>query len=109
MLLDLVDVGHGQANVIKSVNKAVFPELLNFKLGQFGSIRSTDDLVGKVDFDFFASVRFVSDAFQDSLVSDTDGQHTVLEGVVKEDVAERWGDDALDAEIEERPGCVLAT
>ncbi len=37
-----------------------------------------------------------------------DRQNAVLEAVVVEDIGERRGDDAADAEIEERPGGMLA-
>ena len=42
------------------------------------------------------------------LGADADRQHAVLETVVVENVAERGGDDAADAEIHQRPGRVLA-
>ena len=83
-------------------------ENLDVEGGELVALGILDLLVDEVDFDLAAGARFVGDVAQDGLVGDDDGQHAVLEGVVEEDVSEGGRDNALDAEVEERPGGVLA-
>jgi hypothetical protein len=88
VLLDLVDAGHGQANVVETVDQAVLAELLDVELAQLLAVGVADDLVDEVDFDFLACLGFGGDALEGGLVCDAERKHAVLEGVVEEDVAE---------------------
>ena len=86
----------------------MLPELLDFERAQGVTLAVLDQLVGQVDLDLAARDGLGVHAFERGGVLHGDGQHAVLEGVVEEDVGEGRGDDALDAEVVERPGGVLA-
>lgn len=108
MLLDRVLARHGQPDIIQAIDQAMLPERLDLERRQLFPVRRPDDLVGQIDFDLAAGRRLGRDGGQCGPVGDAQRQHAVLERVVEEDVAEAGRDDALDAEIEQRPGSVLA-
>ncbi|KFY08985.1 hypothetical protein V492_05728 [Pseudogymnoascus sp. VKM F-4246] len=99
---------HRKPYIIKALHKAVLAELLNIEATDLLTSRVLDLLSREIDFDFAARARLLRDGSEVGLVGDGDGEHAVLEGVVEEDISKGGRDNGLDAEIEERPGGVLA-
>ena len=98
---------HRQADVIKAINKAMFPELFDIEGADFVARCVVDDLIRKIDLDFAAGGSFGGDGVEVGFVGDGDGEHAVFEGVVEEDVSVGRCDDTLDAKVEESPWGVL--
>src|SRR3546814_12717813 len=106
--IDLRRVGEGEADVVEAVEQTVLAEGID--LERYGSAVGTGDLLLlQVDRDHGvgAALRVVHQQ-RHLLLRQGDRQDAVLEAVVVEDVGEGWRDDAADAEVQERPGRVLA-
>ena len=100
---------HRQADVVEAVQQAVLAEADRCRTGSVPPSGPRDLLLLEVDRDdgVGAAARIVHQLV-DVLLRQHDRQDAVLEAVVVEDVGEARRDDAADAEIEQRPGRVLA-
>ncbi len=107
-LLDLVALHHGEADVIETLEQAMLAVCVDVEF-QHAAVGTADFLLLQVDRQrrIGAALGVVEQLLQVAL-RDHDRQDAVLEAVVVEDVAERGRDHAADAEIEQRPGRVLA-
>src|SRR5882757_3270870 len=109
--LEVVDLRlllHGQPDIVEAVQQAVLAEGVDLEMHR-AAVGTLDLLLLEVDLDdgIGAAARIVHQ-LGDDLLRHPDRQDAVLEAVVVEDVGEILGDDATDAEIEQRPGSVLA-
>src|SRR4029077_17473656 len=105
-LLEGVDVRlllHGQPDVVEAVQQAMLAERIDVEMHR-AAVGSLDLLLLEVDLDdgVRAAARIVHQ-LGDDLLGHLDRQDAVLEAVVVEDVGEVLGDDAADAEVEQRP------
>src|ERR1035437_5692587 len=93
-----------QANVVKAIDQAVFPERLDLKR-QFIAVRFNDHLSLQVDRQGVAgeSRRLVKQLAHLAL-SQHDRQQAILEAVVEEDIGVAGGDNGTKAELIKRPG-----
>src|SRR5262249_60294527 len=97
-----------QADVVEAFHQAALAERVDVELDD-AAVRSSDPLCCKVYSDGgVGTARGVVDQLVDFLLRQGDRQNAVLEPVVVEDVGEGRADDAAEAEIEQRPGRVLA-
>src|SRR3989337_550507 len=98
----------GQAYFVEPLHQAALAEGIDVEMDR-AAVRSSDLLGGKVDGENrVGAARSVVDELVDLGLRQGDGQNAVLEAVVVEDVGEARRDDAAYAEIEQRPGGVLA-
>src|ERR1700730_6643533 len=109
--LEVVDLRlllHGQSDIVEAVQQAVLAEWIDVEM-HGAAVGTLDLLLLQVDLDdgIGAAARIVHQ-LGDDLFRHPDRQDAVLEAVVVEDVGEILGDDAADAEVEQRPGGVLA-
>ena len=96
------------ADVVQPVQQRVLAERVDVEV-DFLAVRPDHHLALEIDGDarVAAEFRIVDQRIADR-ARQADRQQAVLEAVVVEDVAERWRDDAADAEIGQRPRSVLA-
>src|SRR5262245_18387035 len=106
--VDLRRLLHGQADIVEAVEQAVLAMRVDLELDH-AAVGAADLLLREVDRQRGnrAAVDVVEQLFQ-VLRRYLDRQDAVLEAVVVEDVAELGRDHAADAEVEQRPGRVLA-
>src|SRR4029453_14227310 len=109
--LEVVDLRlllHGEPDVFEAVQQAWFSETINVEMPR-AAVRTLDLLLLEIDLDdgVRAAARIVHQLVDD-LLRHLDGQDAFLEEVVVEDVGEILGDEAADAEVEQRPRRVLA-
>src|SRR6266851_616504 len=109
--LEVVDLRlllHGQADIVEAIQQAMLAEGVDREM-HGAAVGSLDLLLLEVDLDdgIGAAARIVHQ-LGDDLLWHPDRQDAVLEAVVVEDVGEILGDDAADAEIEQRPRGMLA-
>src|SRR5581483_304632 len=111
LLLEAVDelaLLEGEADILEPVQQAMLAESVDLEL-HAAAIGAGDLLLLEVDReDRVGAARSVVHQLVENVLGDLDRQNAVLEAVVVEDVGEAGGDDAADAEIQERPGRVLA-
>ena len=98
----------GQADIVEPVQETVLAKRVDLELDLF-TVRASDHLGFEVDRHHrIGALLGVLHQLVDDLLGQRDRQDAVLEAVVVEDVGEARCDDAADAEIEQRPGRVLA-
>src|SRR6202165_6260089 len=95
------------ANIIKSLEQGVFPKAVNVEMN-FAPIGCGDGLSGKVNVQFvaFGGLHCCEEFTHDGGIQ-CDGQDTVIEAVVIEDVCETRGDEATKTIIVDSPGGVF--
>src|SRR3954468_12820236 len=99
---------HGQADIVEAVHQAVLAERIDLELDR-AAIGAADFLGAEVDAERRVGAALgVIEQLVEVGLRDSDRQDAVLEAVVVEDVAERGRDHAANAEIEQRPGRMLA-
>src|SRR5580658_3083617 len=106
--LDLAGLEIGHADVVETLEQAFFAVWIDVEFDH-AAVGAADFLLFQIDAErrIGAALGVVEQFFQ-IFGRHLDRQHAVLEAVVVENVAERGRDDAGDAEIHQRPGCVLA-
>ena len=106
--LDFVAVAQGQADVVKTVDQAVFAKSLDLKR-PFHTVGFDDDLALQVH---GQAVAWEGGAFVEQLrhprIAQDDGQQAVFEAVVEENVGVAGRDDGAKAILVQRPRCVFA-
>src|SRR6218665_1586018 len=108
-LLELLGLGRllpREADVIQAVQEAVLSELGDLKV-ELSTAFQCHLLRGQVHRDLAADLGLIHHLVHFLGLQDH-RQQAVLEAVVVEDVGERGGDDAANAEVVQRPGRVLA-
>src|SRR5258708_6077491 len=109
--LEVVDVRlllHGEPDIVEAVQQAMLAKRIDVEMDG-AAVGTLDLLLLQVDLDdgIGAAARIIHQ-LGDDLLRHLDRQDAVLEAVVVEDVGEILGDDAADAEVEQRPRRVLA-
>src|SRR6266446_3005743 len=105
---NLVLVAQRQLDVVPAVEQALLAEGVDFEF-EAAAVGATDFLLLEIDADDGIGAAFrVVHQFVDIGLRQHDRQNAVLEAVVVEDVGEGRRDNAAYAEIEQRPGRVLA-
>src|SRR5689334_7878135 len=109
--LEVVDLRlllHGKTDVVEAVQQAMLAEGVDVEMDG-AAVGTLDLLLLEIDLDdrVGAAARIVHQ-LGDDVLRYLDRQDAVLEAVVVEDVGEILGDDAADAEVEQRPGRMLA-
>src|SRR5216684_1662928 len=98
----------GEPDIVEAVQQAVLAERVDVEFDD-AAIGPGDRLAGEIDSEpGVGALLGVVHQLVDDLLRQPDRQDAVLEAVVVEDVGEARRDDAADAEIQERPGRVLA-
>src|SRR6185437_5569124 len=98
----------GLANIVQAVQQKVLAERIDFKRNLLPA-RSNDNLALQIDrYAGVAAELGVLDQGVADLARQADRQDAVLEAVVEENIGEVRRDDAANAEIQQRPGGVLA-
>src|SRR6266851_3556063 len=98
----------GEPDIVEAVQQAVLAERVDVEFDD-AAIGPGDRLAGETDSEpGVGALLGVVHQLVDDLLRQPDRQDAVLEAVVVEDVGEARRDDAADAEIQERPGRVLA-
>ena len=106
--LDGVALLQSEPDIVEPFHQAALAERIDVEL-YHSAVRAPDFLIGEVDADGgVGAARGIVDQLVDLFLRQGDGQNAVLETVVVENVGEARRDDAADAEIEQRPGRVLA-
>jgi hypothetical protein len=97
-----------ETDIVEAFHEAALEKRIDVE-SDHATIRASDLLVGKIDGDGgVRPARGIVKQLVDLALRQGDRQNAVLEAVVVEDVGEAWCDDAADAEVEQRPGRVLA-
>src|SRR6266446_592685 len=105
---NLVLVAQRQSDVVPAIEQALLAEGIDFEF-EAASVGAADFLLLEIDADDGIGAAFrVVHQFVDIGLRQHDRQNAVLEAVVVEDVGEGRRDNAAYAEIEQRPGRVLA-
>ena len=104
---DLVRLFHGQANIVQTIKQTILAERVHLK-ADLAAIGALDGLGCQIDRQGRVGAALgVIHQLVELFLRDLDRQDAVLEAVVVEDIGEAGGNDAADAEIQQRPGRVL--
>src|SRR5436190_14291019 len=105
---DLVLLDHRQADVVEAVEQAVLAEGIDFEL-HYAAVRPANFLPLEIDRERRVGAALgIIEQLLEIVRRNLDRQNAVLETVIVENITERGRDHGTDAEIEQRPGRMLA-
>src|SRR6185437_9308528 len=105
---DLVFGAHGQADIVPAIEQALLAEFIDLERDH-AAVRTADLLLLQIDRDDGVGTALgIVHQLVDLGLGQLDRQDAVLEAVAIEDVGEAGRDDAANAEIQQRPGRMLA-